>query len=337
MRGGMRHRRSAKFAEYVATYAILERIGIHPTLLIEKRDSSVGFGVFVRDACDSGTCLLVVPSRRFCASSVLQAVSTPLPFPSSGDVDTADWVALDKGLFTHLTGSADAREWVECCWRLSMEPYRSCSPLWGWLESVPSAQEFNELEERAASHCRQHRPTLLEGYQRGRERLKNELSTAYRLLEPLVPTAPPAAFLWAGNVLLTRGRVLPWCWGSTEEGRSEETAVEVGVIPYVDLMSGADGRGRRANARVEVAHTMGELPKWYCDWVALECEGKAIPAAEYLTHVLRYHYFACVTLEKPLLPSDEVVLEYFQPVVAAESLQNEQDYLLLSRLLKFFF
>lgn len=368
----MRHHRPTKFSEFISTYAILQYIGLHNTVVVERRDSHAGFGMFVRDACDSGTCLLVIPSRRCCSNSVLRAVGTPLHFHEAlallpSDERCALRDRLDGGLLTHLLcGSGEGRPsalpWVEWCWRVSLEAHRSYSPLWGWLQALPRLTELRELTERAATTCRLEHPTLLPHYTKAQQQIREELAAAYAVLERVTLTAPPPTFLWAGLVLLSRGQVLPRCWNHLNhlddphssssfppssagggaaaerpENGEEHGELEIGVIPYADLLNGPDSSGRCPNAGLEVATCIEELPDWHVATVMEECRKKGTCGKAYLDRLFKDHYCACVTLQKPLLPADEVILDYFQPVVSTGGRLDEKDDFRLSRLLKYFY
>lgn len=338
----MRKHRAAKFAEYISTYAILNYIGLHDTVVFEKRNTGAGLGLYVRDACDAGTTLLVVPSRCVCSNSVLNAIGTPLPLPASFSQsknarEAERWRELDGGLMTFLTGSRCAAEWVELCWRMSLEQHRSYSPLWGWLNALPPLSELQELLTEAESKCRRQDAALLPHCRKSQEKIKSELAVAYSLLLPCTLTAPPPTFLWAGLVLLSRGMLVPRAW-RREAGdplRDAEGEVELGVVPYADMINGEDASGRQANATIEVSFTAEELPDWYAQWVREEA-GRRSSALCYVSHILRHHYFFCVTLQQPLLPAQEVVMPYFQPLVSMPSGSEDQNQT-LSRLLKYFY
>eukprot|EP00796_Vickermania_ingenoplastis_P004393 gene4393-3194_t len=319
----MRSRRGAKFSEFLSTYAILNNIGLHPTALVERRDSAAGYGIFARDACDANTCLLVVPSNRCCSGSVLRAVGTPLHCDVLAHAEA--WASLDGGLISYLTG-AGAAAWAEWCWRVALERHRSYSPLWGWLAALPSLEELRGLADGAADHCRCHESRLAPPYARGRQRLEEELATAYALLEPVTLTPPPPSFLWAGLVLLTRGRVLPRCWNNAGGGPE----VELAVVPYADLVNGP-GAGRAPNAAVEIAASTDELPEWYA---ASLREERGEQASTFLTRLFRHHYCVCVTLQQPVRAGEEVILAYDAPAVSTGQLSHAEE-VQLSRLLKY--
>lgn len=388
----MRHHRSAKFAEYLSTYAILHYIGLHPTVVIEKKDSSAGYGVFVRDACDAGTTLLVVPSRRCASNSVLRILGTPVPFPFSSPLPasrsnrtenasersaregmasgaahpipssvplfssssaSALVDSLENGLISSFT-QASAREWIEWCWRISLEAHRSCSPLWGWLSALPTSKEMGEKASEVSRQCSLHHLSIAPYYEKGWRRLQEEMTQAYALLEPETLTAPPPTFFWAGLQLLSRGVRLPCCWRrrrrgvvsssdslptpaahpmpqmkcpewSPDEGDEENVGEELGIVPFVDLINGADERGREGNARIEIACVSEELPDWYMSFLQAEGgkkdrggEGREgerwgrmnVPVEMFLSRLFNYHFCVCVTLEKPLRPAEEVILDY---------------------------
>lgn len=346
----MRHHRSAKFAEYLSTYAILHYIGLHPTVVIEKKDSSAGFGVFVRDACDAGTTLLVVPSRRCASNSVLRIIGTPVPFPfsspsaTSGSIRTRNASAgcpvedakafgvapaspssllsssssmsssstsvvdsLENGLISSFT-QASPREWIEWCWRISLEAHRSCSPLWGWFSALPTAKDMQENAKEVSRQCSLYHRSIAPYYDKGWRRIQEEMTQAYAALEPETLTAPPPTFFWAGLLLLSRGVRLPCCWrrrrsdvlasldsrptpaghpmplmasGEWPQDEADKASVreELGIVPYVDLINGTDERGREGNARIDIACVSEELPDWYLTFLQEE-GGKKVHGGE---------------------------------------------------------
>ncbi|KPI87987.1 hypothetical protein ABL78_2923 [Leptomonas seymouri] len=375
----MRARRSAKFAEYISTYAILEHIGIHPTALIEKRDTAVGFGLYVRDACDAGTTLLVVPSRRFCANSVLSKVglrcqftdpwrrtptvssppaSAALANSSSASSSTDD---VQNGIVTFLTGSP---QWPELAWRLALEQHRSVSPLWGWLQSLPSVEEMKDQTEAAERCCRVHHTMLLPYYLKGYQRIQKETLAAYRQLRPSNLLPNYTTFYWAVEVLLSRGLLLPLAWpteesategvpkiehapdiggqlegnggGHSKRSTSEVNAWELGVVPFVDLINAPDGEGRVANAHIEVALTLDELPPFFVEEVVAGSIAKGRDGVTDLETLLGTQFCLCVALRAPLRASEEVIVDWDTPVLTTGVLQGEEEQL-ISRLLKYKF
>jgi hypothetical protein len=393
----MRAKRSAKLAEYLSTYAILEHIGIHPTTLIEKRDAAVGVGVYVRDACDAGTTLLTVPSRRFCANSVLskvglkcsfsdpwrsqkeattintRAVNTawPTSLESTSMLPHVPAVDTQNGIVTFLTGSA---QWPELAWRLALEQHRSVSFLWGWLQSLPSVEEFKDETEAAERRCRVHHTLLLPYYLKGRQRIQEEMAAAYRQLRAANVLPCYTAFCWAVEVLMTRSLLLPVAWPSQEcvarrltkdeqdvtsnmqhttEGKVEreaegdntlvssgagdnDAALELGVAPFLDLVNAADDAGRAPNAHIEVASSLEELPSFFVEETVANYAAHGRDGVAELSTLLQTHYYLCLTLLKPLRASEEVIVEWGVPVLATGVLKSTEDQL-VSRLLKYKF
>lgn len=332
----MRSLRSAKFAEYVSTYALLNLIGIHDTVLIEKRDASVGHGVYVRDACDAGTTLLVIPAHRICSTAVLSHIGTKVRLRSAA-WPTSKIAALDSGMLSHLTNSPAAHGWMEWAWRVALEHHRSYSHWWGWLQSVPSTPECGAQVEAALAKCRTIHPSLTPYYQKARKRIAEETSTAYAILavDNMMPT--PEKFSWAVESLLSRGMRVPCAWGRPP---SSTVAAELAVVPYVDLINGADEAGRAPNATVEVALGLEELPDWYTAWIVeSHCsrssqgdDTKARSAA--LDRVLEQPFAMCVTLNRALQPAEEVILGYDIPMISTGVLSTSEDEV-LSRLVKY--
>ncbi|CAJ1022983.1 hypothetical protein, conserved [Leishmania lindenbergi] len=356
----MRARRSSKFAEYLSTYAILGHVGIHPTTLIEKRDAAVGVGVYVRDACDAGTSLLAVPSNRFCSTSVLSRVGLKTTFCSpwtagsevlaTGSAESA--CDVQGGILTFLTGSA---QWPELAWRLALEQHRSVSPLWGWLQSLPSVEELTDRKDAAERQCRVHHTMLLPYYLKGRQRIREETRAAYAQLRPQNILPCFDRFAWAVDVILSRGLLLPTAWPVTagastnsaadsglEEGNSDsppDSSFECGIVPFLDLVNAPDDIGRAVNADIEVATLFEDLPKFLSDDLApaaaaKEC-GSDDGCAE-VKRVLETHYYLCLTLRKPLRASEEVILDWHVPMLTTGVLAPADD-AIVSRFLKYMF
>lgn len=344
----MRAARSAKFAEYTSTYAILNSIGIHETALIERRDASAGMGVFVRDACDADTTLFVVPAHRICATSVMAKIGTHVAFHCPPELTTSSSNStapdhLDGGLVTFLTGSGSAAAWVELCWRLALERHRSYSLWWGWLESIPPPEEFAGTAAGALSQCRAVHTPLHPFYAKARKRLEEEKTTAYAMAAAGNLAPSYANFSWAVDALVSRGVALPRCWSPPAEeapGAAEAPPLltvpdtELGIVPYVDLINGPDGIGRAANATVEVAADAEDLPEWYLQWILHEAKLKGRDGAAELTRILSQRYCVCVTLKRPLRASEEVILPYDLSPMTTKVLSEAEDEL-LTRLLKF--
>ncbi|ESL09308.1 hypothetical protein TRSC58_02973 [Trypanosoma rangeli SC58] len=324
----MRGQRAAKFAEYTATYAILKRLGLHDTVLIEKRDASVGYGVFVKDACDAGTPLLVVPSRRACAVTTLEKLGANLRMVETGALPKLH--RLSDGALSRILGCS-ASQWAKLAWHLAIERQRAFSPWWGWLSVLPSSSSFKTMEENCERLCRLHYTALLPYLMDVRRRIEDEVKTAHAIFaeENVVPSLP--YFSEAVNVVLSRAQHLPLCW-TTAPGDS----VEMGVLPFVDLINGDDGVDRRRNAAVEVAFAVEELPAWYRAWFVQESERGGIDGERELQRLMEEHFFAVVVLERGLLAAEEVILEYeLQPWVTGSLSPTEE--LLLGRLLRYLF
>ncbi|KAG5468428.1 hypothetical protein LSCM1_02408 [Leishmania martiniquensis] len=356
----MRARRSSKLAEYLSTYAILEHVGIHPTTLIEKRDAAVGVGVYVRDACDAGTTLLAVPSKRFCTNSVLSRVGLKTSFcspwlaASEGPSTTSTGPACDvlNGIITFLTGSV---QWPELAWRLALEQHRSVSPLWGWLQSLPSMEELADRKETAERQCRVHHTMLLPYYLKGRQRIREEVQAAYSQLRAgnILPCFD--RFAWAVDVVLSRGLLLPTAWPaisgvsttSPKDSEQEEdensllsrSSLECGVVPFLDLVNAPDNVGREANADIEIAASLEALPQFLKDDLAGGATARGRGVGDGLAEVRRLleaHYYLCLTLRKPLRASEEVILDWQVPVVSTGVL-TAADEAVVSRSLKYMF
>ncbi|RNF27242.1 uncharacterized protein Tco025E_00550 [Trypanosoma conorhini] len=324
----MRGQRAAKFAEYTATYAILKRLGLHDTVLIEKRDASVGYGVFVKDACDAGTPLLVVPSRRACAVTTLERLGANLRMVEAGALQKLQ--RLDDGALARLLGCT-AGQWARLAWRLAIERQRALSPWWGWLSVLPSSPSFKTMEEGCERLCRLHHTALLPYLTDARRRIEDEVRAAHAIFseENVVPSLP--YFRGAVEVILSRAQHLPLCW-TTAPG----DPVELGILPFIDLINGDDGVDRRRNAAVEVAFAVEELPSWYRSWFVQESERGGVDGEKELQRLMEEHFFAVVVLERGLLAAEEVILEYELQPWGTGSLSPAEE-LLLGRLLRYFF
>ncbi|CCW60769.1 unnamed protein product [Phytomonas sp. EM1] len=329
----MRSHRSAKFAEYISTFAILNSIGVHDAVLVERRDSAVGIGVYAREACDAGTTLFVVPMHRICSSSVLAKLGTKVELQCGGwnaeKVET-----LNEGLISFLMGLEGARGWVECAWRMALERHRSYSRWWGWIQSIPSEEELRALEEGVRGNCRALHPTFYPFWEKGRRKIEEETKLAFELLSQnnLSPTL--SCFSWAIEILLSRGMLLPGCWRESEG--LEEAVVEIGVVPFVDLINGANDTTLKENAVVEIASTAEDLPHWYKSWVVQEAQRKGRNESLDVAKILRQQFCLCVSLTRPLAASEEVIISYPTPVLTTGVLSSRED-ALLSRLIKYGF
>ncbi|CCW66429.1 unnamed protein product [Phytomonas sp. Hart1] len=338
----MRSHRSAKFAEYISTFAILNSIGIHETVLIERRDSSTGIGVYVRDACDAHTTLFVVPGHRVCSSSVLSHLGTKITLRSNGDWDGERLQTLNHGLINYLTGLEEAKVWMECAWRIALERHRSYSSWWGWIQSAPDEKELMSLEEGICGNCRVLHPTLYPFYLKGRAKIKEEIKLAFELLSHNNLRPSFSYFSWAVEILLSRGILLPCCW-QTKEGLEKAGEVEFGVVPFVDLINGANDQAAtndsftpKENAVVEVELSTESLPEWYVSWVVQEARRKTHDESLNVGELLREHFCLCVSLTKPLKASEEVIISYNTPHISTGVLSSNED-ALLSRLIKYSF
>ncbi|KAG5494109.1 hypothetical protein JKF63_01944 [Porcisia hertigi] len=356
----MRARRSSKFAEYLSTYAILEGVGIHPTTLIEKRDAAVGVGVYVRDACDAGTSLLAVPSKRICSESVLSRVGLKTSFCSPWHSDRNGSLTaspgppceVQDGIVAFLTGTA---QWPELAWRLALEKHRSVSPLWGWLQSLPSMEELTDRKNAAERQCRVHHAMLLPYYLKGRRRIQEETSAAYSQLRDnnILPCFDH--FVWAVDVVLSRGLLVPTAWAvragmPSSSSRDDDSAkedsdslsassVECGVVPFLDLVNAPDAVGRAVNADIEMATSLESLPQFFKDDLVAAAVDKGHSGNDRLDEVerlLKSHYYLCLTLRKPLRASEEVILDWQVPVLTTGVLTSADD-AIISRFLKYMF
>ncbi|EPY35410.1 hypothetical protein AGDE_07374 [Angomonas deanei] len=330
--------RSAKFAEYLSTYAILNLIGLHPTTLIERRDSARGVAVHVRDACDAGTCVLVVPTKRLASNTVFRKIGTKIRLRQN-EHTAATNEKLDQGVVTFLTqcdvAGKGSVEWIEWCWRVGIELHRGYSTWWGWLQNVPTLEEFEEMDTACASACRLQHASIFPFYKKSRSSIEKEVREAYESYSTVNMMPCYAHFRQAVLILLSRGTVVPIGWHGREETTSEEC--EVAVIPFVDNINGPDRlSGATANCVLETAITLDELPSWYTSWVLYESEQKSVDGMAQLEESLRENYYVCATLTKPLLPSEEVILSYTVPQIGTGVLSPTED-ARLSRFVKYFY
>jgi len=280
---------------------------------------------------DRNTCILMndqrvpVGSRVMCSRSVLRAIGTPVEFPT---VDALR--EFDGGIISHLTG-VGGEEWAEWSWRVSLESTRRTSPMWGWLSTLPDAAEFRDLQMLAERNCRLHHAHLVNAYHTSRQQIEKEAAAVYAALEKVTVTPPPHEFYWAVLIMLSRGRMFLRSWSDTVS--EEEVAAEIGVMPFMDLVNGPDGGNRRPNAHIEVAFSSKEVPDWYSNWLKDEHH---TAGEEYLRDLFPAHYCSCLTLTRPLLPAEEIVLDYDLPLISTGS-TTEADSVFLTRFLKYLY
>lgn len=307
-----RNYRSAKFAEYLSTYAILHGVCLHPTLLIEKRDASRGFGIFVRDAVDAGTTILVLPRRSLMTQLSLRRIGVGVTqsgllegLRREGDATAGGLRELFPAMDLLLMG-IPSWNWIVMAWQLSVELAARHSQWWGWLSSVPSNDDLVDLEQSSQVASRAIAPHLVGHIALLRQALQNELNGAFELVLKYADILPPKhMFYWAVRLLLTRSIVVP------SESNSD-TVAELALAPFVDLCNMAaavsphrggltvDGECGSGNAQIEFLDVAGTLP----DWCRAELRGssKHIEDGDYSHSVM-------LTLSKPLLPGEEALLE----------------------------
>jgi hypothetical protein len=308
-----RNFRSAKFAEYLSTFALLHQIHLHPTLLIEKRDPSRGYGMYARDAVDAGTTMVVLPRRSLMTSSALDTFGVGL----SGQ-------SLQYALRSATDGTSPLRErfaatdlllmgvapetWIVFAWQLSIELSARHSFWWGWLSSVPSLADLVEQEQAAHLASRAVAPHLVGQMATIRTALKQELDDAYSSFVVPHAVAVPTreSFYWAARLVLTRSIVAP------RESSLDEGDVDLAMAPFIDLCNMASrlptkprsteaNHGAVGNAQVEFLGTGEELPKWSRD----EIDASQFKTADSDDH----RHAVLLTLHTPLLPGDEVLVD----------------------------
>ncbi|KAG8347081.1 hypothetical protein ERJ75_000710600 [Trypanosoma vivax] len=324
----MRGCRGSKFAEYLATYAILKHIGIHDTVLIEKRDASLGYGVYVRDACDSGTAMFVVPSICACSTSTMRQLGAGIRF--AGGSDSPRLRELDRGTLSRLLGF-ESLQWAGLAWRLAIEQQRSFSRWWGWLNILPSSEDFRLLEDEASRFCRLHRATLLPYLMSARDAVHREMCEVYEVLAEKNLAPSSQYFRWALDIVLSRAQRLPVCCSAGGGG-----PIELGIMPFVDLVNGHDGTERKRNARVEIAFDVDELPHWYRDAFLQESVRRGLDGEQELQRFVEDNFFAVVVLERSLFAAEEVIMEYDFTPFAAGGLSSSDEFI-LGRLIRYHF
>lgn len=297
-----RNFRSAKFAEYLSTYAILNGMHLHPTVLIEKRDAGRGYGVFVRDACDAGTSLIVLPRTSLMTQGSLLEQGTGISCRPllehlwSNSTTSVSTPFMDCMLHHH------ASQWVVLAWQLALELTARHSRWWGWLSSVPSYDDILQTEHAAQLASRAGHPQLAASMAIIREAVQREISDGYdfiRLHATLVPPKP--IFLWAARLLLTRAILTP---------SGDGASVELALAPIVDLcnmdiLHGAAGDDEvvSGNADIEFLGTDEALPDWCLLDVASGTSGSTPThsSADYEGGVM-------LCLNQPLVAGQEVLL-----------------------------
>ena len=302
--------RGAKFSEYISTYALLNRIGIHQTAVIERRQAVEGYGWFVRDACDAGTVLCVVPLKL--------AVSAANGRERGAPVVCASFSTCPVGvLLPHLLQAPD---WVELAWRIAIEAGVQSSPLWwGWINSLPDAAQLQQQREHCMQRCRVSPSTLhLTPYlEHLRLVIKSEVSAAFLAARDVQPVSPPQGrFEWAVDIALSRSLLCPTA--------DLEPRVEPTVLPFIDLVNHA----AEPNAEIEMAATLADLPSWYRDDVIGGIT--KVPEPPYVV----------LTTTKSMMPGSQVFIHYQYPTTIVDAalgtrLKYERDGPLLTRMLRF--
>lgn len=322
-----RNFRSSKFAEYLSTYAIANRVGLHPTTLIEMRDATRGMGIFARDACDEGTTLIVVPSTVVLTSSNMLKRGVAADFSRFADVaDRLNRPQVEgsslclRGVLTALLGNIPESHWIPFAARLAIELSARHSPWWGWLSSVPSWDGQGQAERLASkSRLVSIAPRSGAAYLTLEAKLNQDIEMAHQLISKgaddggwIVPTIE--TFRWACYLLLSRCIVLP-----------RNDSIELGIVPFVDLCNAAitiprqgvaaQGGQNQTSSRLCLPHhssnavvefaTFDELPDWYKDeWCGLPQKKQEAPVHSACEYVL-------LTLSSPLRAGEEALLDYW--------------------------
>jgi hypothetical protein len=280
-----RRLRGAKFSEYLSTYALLNKVGIHPTAVLERRQAVEGYGWFVRDACDAGTVLCVLPLSHAVTAANGNAAGAPLllqPFSCPrGEV---------------LPSLLQCGGWPELAWRIALEDGAQSSPLWwGWLGSLPDAAMFQQQRAMCLQHCRASPALvyLVPHVEHLIRIMRSEVAAAYDAAASSQSIAPPfARFEWASEVVLSRALLFPkFLQGGAAE--HEGDAVELAALPFLDMVNHS---AASPNSEIEIATELRELPVWYSE--------------DILSSRLPEPPFAFLTTTEPLLPGQQVLIRY---------------------------
>lgn len=301
-----RNFRSAKFAEYLSTFALIHQIHLHPTLLIEKRDPSRGYGMYVRDAVDAGTTMVVLPRRSLMTSTSVDTFGVGLSRLSLENALQNISVRDRFPAMNLLLMGVSPVSWIVLAWQLSVELSARHSFWWGWLSSVPSLPDLNELEHAAHAASRVVAPQLAGQMATIRSALQKEVDDAFTsIVAPHAAVVPTIdTFRWAVRLVLTRSIVVP-----TIEG----TGVDLAIAPFIDLcnmatapIKGSSHKKKQnvstGNAEVEFLGDGENLPEW--------SRKETDEGGQFKTADSDYHRHAVMlTLHNALLPGDEVLLD----------------------------
>eukprot|EP00758_Cryptobia_borreli_P010420 Tbor_TRINITY_DN5565_c0_g1::TRINITY_DN5565_c0_g1_i1::g.13599::m.13599 len=318
-------RGSASFSKHISIFARKRNLALHDTLLLERRGTK-GVGLYVRDACDSGTSLLVIPNSGIVSSH--SVTSSSFPFYFAGNET--------PGIIASLLGCKNNSEWVELSWRIALEKCNSQSTWWGWLDSLPSEVDFHDDIQNTVRCARAHFPFLVSGFMGASEKIEAEIEEAYDDISESCVVPSLNRFKWATRVVLSRSsRVVI----KAAEGTIQET---LGFVPIYDFAncptmssfcykyhttsvecSDHDGivrelrsshlLGRRGmfvnpsevhpSATLEVALEVSELPRWYRD-----------ASSDTSSTLLEASFpFLVLTLAKDMPAGEEVTVPYILP------------------------
>jgi hypothetical protein len=231
----------------LSMYAAQRGIGLHPSLLVERRDAARGSGLYARDGCSAGTVVLVVPSTTLVDTRRLTTFGPRLSYE-------APRVDAD-GPVGALLGCA-APTWHELAWRLALERTARVSHWWAWLGMLPTGAEYADAADDFAARLRVTHTRRFPEFAVLRNAVDREVDTVWTALRAGGATCPPlAAFRWAVRVLLTRGMLLP---SSATGASGDAAAVTIGIVPVLDTAN--HGEAPSAAVHMLLPH---ELPAWY--------------------------------------------------------------------------
>jgi hypothetical protein len=319
-----RRLRGAKFSEYLSTYALLKGVGIHPTAVIERRQAVEGYGWFVRDACDAGTVLCVLPLALAVSARNGLASGSPLRTEAFDACRAPHGGPGVPGMLRTLLGCDG---WAALAWRIALEQGVQASPLWwGWLGSLPPHELLRQHRAMCVQHCSASAATvpLVPHLEHLQQCLAKETLAAYEAASRALPIAPPfARFDWAVQIVLSRSLLFPSHSAVLSAGDTDGAEdLELTILPFFDLVNGASG-SQIANAEIEIAMDVGELPAWYKDDVLKS----RLPAPP----------FAVLTTTQPLLPADQVLMHYQCPSDVSALAPGIADAAMLCTALRFSF
>ena len=254
----------------VSLYAASRGIGLHPALLIESRDpTKAGDQLFLKEACDEGTHLLIVPASAAITADSLRLLG-PKTLVNGGGALT---IAQPKCIPHLLSDSTSS--WLCLAWRLAIE---RCSPItrqWGWMGLLPTRNSLADETRYTASTILSAKPDLLQHWSQSMQFYQREVKRVHEAMieasecsgSPcLIP--PLSQFEWALSIVIRRAAVvLQPEFTCSVPSLAAELSLDnlkntIGIIPLVDMAVWA--APEKANAGVDIL-LQSELPFWYRD------------------------------------------------------------------------